>query len=223
MSFLKKVGKLFGGRGNGRPVTIAIARKICGKKFVLLPTGKLKKLPGISKLPSDIGYDEETIKNCAKENAKGEQWRLVLKLGLSVLDLSGALKKLKIESFCMSSVWTLREEHPKEYGWLSCVEKPGYRLINLKPVSTATAKVLSPHMEPANIATVAEALIFARIAYKERFLENAFHAGKPVGGIIPIIGGYDAEDILLYTVPDDFLGFDMSECNVGVVMCKVPE
>ena len=210
--------------------TIKDALAILGKDNVILESKAKKVLRVMRLFPLHISYTRGVLEKCAEENTKGEHYSLFPKYGLPML----RLRELYPKEFCVSSVWD------NGSSWLSTTSMPDYLLVNLKLQMIRSRKAAEigkgfpklgrvryyathPNLTRLRLSTVAELLLVYRFLHDERLLAATYHAASVVDQAVPIIGGYDEQGVLVYTLPKGVLNLKYGIDSLGVLMCVHPE
>jgi hypothetical protein len=182
-------------------------QKILGKENIFSVKGVTDKIP----------YEIETLMWARAQNESGEEYGLFYKKGPP---LEGVRREYPKE-FCPALIWEKRPD------WITQASKPGYLLVNRKPVSVVhwTAGDPKHPLIPVRMATIAEISITLRQHGYASPLEKKYHCGLEVNGIVPMIGGHDRAGMLVTAIPAVIVAHLACEqpCELGVFMCHLPE
>jgi len=169
-----------------RTVTLALANNILGMNKVISNWQAARTAWLIEKIPDcDIYYHEETLRQCAEENAQGKaDWRLVYCHGLSLREQreKRGTDRNKQPCFNKESNWWLES---KEDGWATYKPQAGYYLINFRDQfgslnwnqQEQEISKLGKEYERCHEAIFSEAIFTIFMVNGERIAEDWYHWG----------------------------------------------
>ncbi len=191
------------------------ARKILGDDRVISPKEMKKALKAQSVSKPGRCYTKETYIWCKEQNDLGEEWNLFCRTNQSFEELRERLP----DEFCPASIW----EAPP--AWMTIHVEPACRLINFKPKPFLLPALAEPgaKIDRAWLITLAQALLGFKLIHNKRYLETTLHGGEEGGEVIPVLGNYDDQGMLIYTLPLE-CGAGLSENGVlQTIVCCAPE
>lgn len=206
---LPNIKRFFGGKDK----FVKVAQKLLGKGNVF-PEEVVAKVFGLK----STGYNADDYTNLALEemadaNSKGAHWQIFYKPDLSLREIF----YLREKDFSPASIWN------RSYAFMLDRGKPGFRAINWDIVARQYSNTMGHFgVSPAKLATIASSLIVCHEVAGQRNLAEQFHAGDENSEVLPMIGAYDKDGILFYTIPSD-LGRKLDTTDgVGYVLCAIP-
>jgi hypothetical protein len=191
------------------------ARKILGPECIINYAQGRKALKARRFGEPKLDYDPSLFEICHEQNQEGEMWRLFCRTNQPITEV----KKKRPKEFCHSAAWDVMPR------WMTTSVEPAYRLINLKPhrYDEPYLSVVGAPVDRSWLVTVVQALVAFKIIHGQVYLKDQFHGADEEGGIIPLVGCYDDEGMLITSL--DPLGVPLYQSigQLGTVLCCVPQ
>lgn len=206
---LPNIKRFFGGRDN----FVTVAEKILGKGNVF-PEPVVAKVFGLKVTGYNVDeYTKMALEEMADANSKGAHWQIFFKPDLSLREIQAKREK----DFSPSTIWH------RNYSFLLDKSRSGFRALNWTIAPKQYTGVIERiGVSPAKLGTVATGLIVSSVVANKRNLEKQFHIGDECLEVLPMIGGFEKDGILLYSIPADIgRKLDLSD-GVGVIVCAIP-
>ncbi|MES2436725.1 MAG: hypothetical protein V4519_01835 [Patescibacteria group bacterium] len=201
-------------------VTLEEAKSILGDPYVIdaATAASVWNMEVPHDLP--IPFTKKRLMRCAKANAKGDKWRLVCCLGISVLDMHTK----RPEDFYHSSIWQ-QHERPQ---WMSEHDAPCYMLINMKlRLRDAGREQMMRYLMNrkrvyawAHFPTVVETIVTLTHSQRETCLTDGMHVDLTEGDTIPTVQVFD-DGVNISTTNKDVVAMGIN--TMGIVLCIIPE
>ena len=200
-------------------------KKIMGEECVLVPK-EMKAITGTRKAPDcGVCYDYEVYEKYAEENKQGQNWRVFCRTEQSY----AGLRAKQPQEFCPASIY---EAMPTS---LTVNAVPALRLINLnlQPLLPFYQLEKDSAVDRAWVITLAQAMVGFNLLRGQRFLKDCFHFAEDdaEGSLVPLLGGYDEEGMLLYRLDACHKPLLVREDatssghkgEIGTIICRVPQ